>query len=91
MTDQPSDLTQVEPEAAFADLEVDAPRVGIIMGSKSDMEVMEKAGAVLQEAGVSFEIAKIVERKMVKAIDSGMAQADWSAIAAITRSESGLG
>ena len=56
MTDQPSDLTQVEPEAAFADLEVDAPRVGIIMGSKSDMEVMEKAGAVLQEAGVSFEI-----------------------------------
>lgn len=56
MTDQPSDLTQVEPEAAFADLEVDAPRVGIIMGSKSDMEVMEKAGAVLEEAGVSFEI-----------------------------------
>lgn len=43
------------------------------------------------EAGVSFEIAKIVERKMLKAIDSGMAQADWSAIAAITRSESGLG
>ncbi len=56
MTDQPSDLSQVEPEAAFADLEVDAPRVGIIMGSKSDMEVMEKAGAVLEEAGVSFEI-----------------------------------
>lgn len=56
MTDQPSDLTQVEPETAFADLDVDAPRVGIIMGSKSDMEVMEKAGAVLQEAGVSFEI-----------------------------------
>ena len=56
MTDQPSDLTQVEPETAFADLDVDAPRVGIIMGSKSDMEVMEKAGAVLEEAGVSFEI-----------------------------------
>lgn len=56
MTDQPNDLSQVEPEAAFADLEVDAPRVGIIMGSKSDMEVMEKAGAVLEEAGVSFEI-----------------------------------
>ena len=33
-----------------------APLVGIIMGSKSDMEVMEKAGAVLEEAGVSFEI-----------------------------------
>ena len=26
------------------------------MGSKSDMEVMEKAGAVLHEAGVSYEI-----------------------------------
>jgi phosphoribosylaminoimidazole carboxylase PurE protein len=45
-----------EAEAAFADLDVDSPRVGIIMGSKSDMEVMEKAGAVLEEAGVSFEI-----------------------------------
>ena len=32
------------------------PIVGVIMGSKSDMEVMEKAGAVLEEAGVSFEI-----------------------------------
>jgi phosphoribosylaminoimidazole carboxylase PurE protein len=56
MTDQPSDITQVEPEAAFADLEVDAPRVGIIMGSKSDMPEMEKAGEVLAQADVSFEI-----------------------------------
>ncbi|MCU0259091.1 MAG: 5-(carboxyamino)imidazole ribonucleotide mutase [Solirubrobacteraceae bacterium] len=56
MTDQPSDITQVEPETAFADLEVDAPRVGIIMGSKSDMPEMEKAGEVLAQAGVSFEI-----------------------------------
>ncbi len=54
MTDQPE--TIAETEAAFAELEVDSPSVGIIMGSKSDMEVMEKAGAVLEEAGVSFEI-----------------------------------
>ena len=33
-----------------------APRVGIIMGSKSDMEIMEKAGAVLDDAGVRHEI-----------------------------------
>ena len=33
-----------------------APRVGIIMGSKSDMEQMEKAGKVLEEAGVGHEI-----------------------------------
>ncbi len=54
MTNQPQEVAEVE--AAFADLEVDSPAVGIIMGSKSDMEVMEKAGAVLDEAGVSFEI-----------------------------------
>ena len=54
MTDQPEEIA--EAEAAFADLDVDSPRVGIIMGSKSDMEVMEKAGAVLHEAGVSYEI-----------------------------------
>ena len=57
MTDQPqADMTQADPETAFDELEVDAPRVGIIMGSKSDMPEMEKAGAVLEEKGISFEI-----------------------------------
>ena len=56
MTDQPQELTQTDPETAFDDLEVSAPRVGIIMGSKSDMPEMEKAGAVLEEAGIAFEI-----------------------------------
>ena len=54
MTDQPEEVA--EAEAEFADLAVDSPSGGIIMVSKSDMEVMEKAGAVLEEAGVSFEI-----------------------------------
>jgi 5-(carboxyamino)imidazole ribonucleotide mutase len=46
-----------ETEIADLDaLEEGGPRVGIIMGSKSDMETMEKAGAVLEEAGVSHEI-----------------------------------
>lgn len=46
-------------ETETADLEAldeGAPRVGIIMGSKSDMETMEKAGKVLEEAGVQHEI-----------------------------------
>jgi 5-(carboxyamino)imidazole ribonucleotide mutase len=34
----------------------DGPRVGIIMGSASDMETMEKAGAVLREAEIPYEI-----------------------------------
>lgn len=37
-------------------LEVDAPRVGIIMSSRKDMETMEQAGAVLDEHGISYEI-----------------------------------
>ena len=51
-----------EPELAAAiaaELEtiaVDAPRVGIIMGSKSDMDVMDGAAKVLREAGVRHEV-----------------------------------
>ena len=37
-------------------MEVDAPRVGIVMGSKSDMPEMEKAGAELEERGILYEI-----------------------------------
>jgi 5-(carboxyamino)imidazole ribonucleotide mutase len=49
-------VTETEPEAEFEDLDVDAPRVGIIMGSKSDMPEMEKAGAVLEERGIRYEV-----------------------------------
>ena len=47
---------ETEVEAELAGLDVDAPRVGIIMGSKSDMPEMEKAGAVLDELGIRYEI-----------------------------------
>jgi len=47
-------VTQVEAE--FDDIPVDAPRVGIVMGSKSDMEEMEKAGKELEERGIHYEI-----------------------------------
>jgi phosphoribosylaminoimidazole carboxylase PurE protein len=49
-------VTQTEVEHQFDDLEVDAPHVGIVMGSKSDMPVMEKAGKELEERGIRFEI-----------------------------------
>jgi len=49
-------VLETQPEVAFDELDVDAPRVGIIMGSKSDMEAMEKAGAILQEKGIRYEI-----------------------------------
>jgi len=48
--------TETEVEEQFADLDVDAPRVGIVMGSKSDMPVMEKAGHELEERGIRYEI-----------------------------------
>ena len=48
--------TEAQVEAEFDGMEVNAPRVGIIMGSKSDMETMEKAGKVLEEHGVHYEI-----------------------------------
>ena len=49
-------MTETEVEHQFDDLDVDAPRVGIVMGSKSDMPVMEKAGAELEERGIRYEI-----------------------------------
>jgi 5-(carboxyamino)imidazole ribonucleotide mutase len=50
----PGAETQVE--TALDDLAADSPQVGIIMGSKSDMEEMERAGQVLDNAGVRYEI-----------------------------------
>ena len=48
---------QTETEVVqLEEIEVDTPRVGIIMGSKSDMEEMEKAGAVLDEYRIRHEI-----------------------------------
>jgi 5-(carboxyamino)imidazole ribonucleotide mutase len=49
-------ITQTDPETEFEELDVDAPRVGIIMGSKSDMEEMEKAGKVLEDQGIRYEV-----------------------------------
>ncbi len=45
-----------EPEAEFNELEVDAPRVGIVMGSKSDLPAMEPAEKELVERGIRCEV-----------------------------------
>ncbi|MBM3667099.1 MAG: 5-(carboxyamino)imidazole ribonucleotide mutase [Actinobacteria bacterium] len=48
--------TLPEVEAAFEEIEVDAPLVGIIMGSKNDKPKMQPAGAALHEAGIAYEV-----------------------------------
>jgi phosphoribosylaminoimidazole carboxylase PurE protein len=45
-----------EVEEEFADLEVDAPLVGIVMGSKSDMDLMQKAAKELEDRGIRNEV-----------------------------------
>lgn len=52
----PEVLTEPAAESEFEGLPVDTPLVGIVMGSKSDMDKMEKAGAELDERGILYEI-----------------------------------
>jgi phosphoribosylaminoimidazole carboxylase PurE protein len=53
-----SDAAETVAETApeMEEIPVDAPRVGIIMGSKSDAAAMEAAEKVLEEAEVTFEV-----------------------------------
>ena len=48
--------TQTDVAAELEGLEVDAPLVGIVMGSKSDMPIMEKAAKELTDRGILNEI-----------------------------------
>jgi 5-(carboxyamino)imidazole ribonucleotide mutase len=45
-----------ETELQLEDLAVDAPRVGIVMGSKSDMAAMESAAKELTDRGILHEV-----------------------------------
>lgn len=47
--------TETELEV-LEEIEEDAPRVGIIMGSKSDLALMEKAGEPLDAADIRYEV-----------------------------------
>jgi phosphoribosylaminoimidazole carboxylase PurE protein len=54
---EPHELDPIpEVEEAFEEMEVDAPRVGIIMGSASDKPLMQPAGEELRERGIRFEV-----------------------------------
>ena len=53
---RPAPETFEEPEVELEALEVDAPRVGIVMGSKSDLERMEAAEKELIERGIRCEV-----------------------------------
>ena len=46
----PETLEEIE------EMEADAPLVGIIMGSKSDMDTMRKAEETLEENGIRYEV-----------------------------------
>ena len=43
-------------ESAFAEIDVDSPLVGIIMGSANDKPKMQPAGKALEEAGIRYEV-----------------------------------
>lgn len=45
-----------EAEAEFAGLAVDSPHVGILMGSESDMDEMQKAADELTKRGIMHEV-----------------------------------
>ena len=52
----PEPLADADVQAQLEEFDVDGPRVGIVMGSKSDMEAMEKAARELDERGVLHEV-----------------------------------
>ena len=49
-------LSETEVRAQLEEFDVDAPRVGIVMGSNSDMEKMEKAAEELQARNILHEL-----------------------------------
>lgn len=55
-TPDPAPETLTEPQVQLQELGEDAPLVGIVMGSKSDMEAMQKAEAELKERGITCEV-----------------------------------
>jgi 5-(carboxyamino)imidazole ribonucleotide mutase len=56
MTGEFTPVAETQVESEFDELDVDAPLVGIVMGSKSDMSVMQQAGDELEQRGIRYEI-----------------------------------
>jgi 5-(carboxyamino)imidazole ribonucleotide mutase len=53
---RPGGVAETSVEEEFAELEVDAPLVGIVVGSKSDMDTMQKAAKELEDRGIRNEV-----------------------------------
>jgi phosphoribosylaminoimidazole carboxylase PurE protein len=49
-------IPETEVESEFDDLGVDQPLVGIVMGSKSDMEIMQQAARELEQREILHEV-----------------------------------
>ena len=49
-------LAEAEVSAQLEEIDVDSPRVGIVMGSKTDLETMQKAAHELEERGILHEL-----------------------------------
>ena len=56
MSEQAEPATEAEVAVQLDEIDAAAPLVGIIMGSKSDMDVMDGAASVLRDAGVHHEL-----------------------------------
>jgi phosphoribosylaminoimidazole carboxylase PurE protein len=56
MSEVPETAVEAAVEADLEALDVDAPRVGIVMGSKSDMEAMDAAAVELQKHDILHEV-----------------------------------
>ena len=52
----PDPLSDPDVQAQLEEFDVDGPRVGIVMGSKSDKETMEQAARELEERGIPHEV-----------------------------------
>jgi 5-(carboxyamino)imidazole ribonucleotide mutase len=51
-----TELAEAEVQAQLEEFDVDGPLVGIVMGSSSDMEAMEKASNELRERAIPHEM-----------------------------------
>ena len=64
-------------------------QVGIIMGSKSDLEVMKQAGVVLKQFGVSFEITVVSAHRTPQRMMDYAADAEGRGLKVIIAGASG--